>query len=89
MTCINPFSGQPSKGAARERYELLVEAVTRAIDEADPMSLLEFGAPSDEYSLEVGTVVPRVAKASNPEEVRANLREEFERRFGSGFPRGQ
>jgi hypothetical protein len=53
------------------------------------MSLLEFGAPSDEYSLEVGTVVPRVAKASNPEEVRANLREEFERWFGSGFPRGQ
>lgn len=84
MMKANPLFGAPSNRAARQRYDLLVDAVTRAINEADPKSLLEFGAPSDEYSLEVGTVVPRVAKASSPEEVRVILHEEFEHWFGQG-----
>ncbi|HXT72101.1 MAG TPA: hypothetical protein VN700_20265 [Vicinamibacterales bacterium] len=48
------------------------------------MSLLEFDAPPDEYSPEVGTVVPRVVRASSPDEVRAILHEELERWFGEG-----
>jgi hypothetical protein len=68
----------------RAAVEALVAAVTRAIDEADPKSLLEFGAPSDEYSSEVGAITPRVAKAASRDEVRLILHEEFERWFGVG-----
>jgi hypothetical protein len=31
------------------RYQALVAAVERAINEADPIGLLEAGAPTDEY----------------------------------------
>jgi len=74
----NPLFGERR---ARDRYDLLVADVTRAINDADPKSLLEIGAPSDEYSPEVGTIVPRVAKATGPAEVRMILYEEFERWF--------
>jgi hypothetical protein len=67
---------------ARDRNDLLVADVTRAINDADPVSLLEIGCPEDEYSPEVGTIVPRVAKAARPAEVRTILYEEFERWFG-------
>src|SRR5262245_14670268 len=77
----NPLFGQRQ---ARNRYDLLVAVVTRAINDADPKSLLEFGAPSDEYSPEVGTIVPRVSKATGPAEVRVILHEECERWFGEG-----
>jgi hypothetical protein len=70
--------------AARQRYDALVAAVDRAISEADPKSLLEVGMPSDEYSLEVGTIVPRVSRAMSREEVRSILWEEFQRWFGDG-----
>jgi len=66
------------------RYEALVAAVGRAIDEADPIGLLESGCPADEYSPEIGTVVPRVSKALSPAEVRRILHEEFLRWFGEG-----
>jgi hypothetical protein len=39
------------------RYEDLVAAVERAINEADP-GLLAGGAPSDEYAPEIGTIIP-------------------------------
>jgi hypothetical protein len=34
------------------RYQLLFVAVERAINEADPLGLLELGAPSSEYAPE-------------------------------------
>ena len=72
----------PNKKKGRARYEALVAAVTQAIDEADPIGLLEIGCPADEYSPEVRTVVPRVSKASGAAEVRRILHEEFVRWFG-------
>ena len=38
------------------RYQLLFVAVERAINEADPIGLLELGAPSSEYAGEIGTL---------------------------------
>jgi hypothetical protein len=67
---------------ATARYEALARAVGRAIDEADPIGLLQSGCPADEYSPEIGTIVPRVIKASGPAEVRRILHEEFLRWFG-------
>ena len=70
---------------ARTRYEVLVAAVASAIDEADPIGLLVLGCPGDEYSPEVGTIVPRVSKASDPAEVRRIIHEEFVRWFDASI----
>ena len=66
------------------RYQDLVAAVERAINEADPIGLLEGGAPSDEYAVEIGTIIPRLAKAQRPDDVTDVLHEEFLRWFGDG-----
>jgi hypothetical protein len=69
------------KPSGRTRYDLLVTAVARAVDEADPISLLAIGCPADEYSAEIDTIVPQVSKASGPGEVRQIVHEEFVRWF--------
>ena len=53
----------------RTRYDALRAEVSRAIDDADPIGLLATGCPADEYSPEIGTIVPRVSTASDPGEV--------------------
>jgi hypothetical protein len=73
-----------SMGVAR--HDLLVRAVTRAIDEADPIGLLALGCPPDEYAPEVEAIVPRVSKASGPSEVRQIVHEEFVQSYGTGTP---
>ena len=67
---------------AKARYEALVNAVTTAVDAADPIGLLKSGAPPDEYGPEIGTIVPRVSKATDTVEVCRILHEEFRRWFG-------
>jgi hypothetical protein len=57
-------------------------AVERAINDADPIGLLEGGAPADEYGPEIGTIVPRVMNAQSVDEIAAVLYEEFVRWFG-------
>jgi len=64
------------------RYQAVVAAVEHAISEADPVGLLEGGAPADEYSPEIGTIVSRVVNAQSVEEVTTVLHEEFLRWFG-------
>lgn len=71
-----------SKAAMKARYQSLVVAVEHAIDDADPIGLLEGGAPADEYGPEVGTIVPRVVNAQSIKEVTTVLHEEFVRWFG-------
>jgi hypothetical protein len=44
--------------------------------------LLEGGAPADEYSPEIGTIVPRVVNAQSVDETTTVLHEEFLRWFG-------
>ncbi len=64
------------------RYQALVAAVERAINDSDPIGLLEGGAPADEYGPEIGTIVPMVVNARSVDEVTAMLHEEFLRWFG-------
>lgn len=71
-----------SKDVMKVRYQSLVVAVERAIDDADPIGLLEGGTPADEYGPEIGTIVPRVVNAQSVEEVTTVLHEEFLRWFG-------
>src|SRR5687767_8622153 len=64
------------------RYQALIAAVKRAINEADPIGLLEGGAPTDEYTPEIATIVPRIVNAQSVDEVTTVLHEEFLRWFG-------
>lgn len=70
--------------ARNPRDQALVAAVERAINEADPMGLLELGAPSDEYAPEIGTIVPRLAPVQGPDDIAGVLHEEFTHWFGAG-----
>jgi len=60
----------------------LVATIECAINEADPLGLLEGGAPSDEYAPEIGTILPRLANAQQADDVTGVLHEEFVRWFG-------
>jgi hypothetical protein len=62
--------------------QAFVAAVERAITDADPIGLLRGGAPADEYSPEICTVVPRIARAERRDEVTEILHQEFLRWFG-------
>lgn len=64
---------------ARGAYQALVTAATSAIKDADPIGLLEIGAPSDEYSPEIDAIVPRSAGAGGPSDAARILHEEFVR----------
>ena len=66
------------------RYESLVAAVERAINESDPIGLLEGGAPSDEYGPEIRTILPRIVNGQGLDDVTGVLHEEFLRWFGDG-----
>jgi hypothetical protein len=66
------------------RYQHLVAAVGRAIDEADPIRLLEIGAPGDEYGPEIDAILPRLATVERLDDVTDVLHEEFLRWFGQG-----
>jgi hypothetical protein len=69
-------------------YQAFVAAVARAMDDADPIGLLKTGAPSDEYSTELDTILPRLAALEELDDVTAVLHEEFQRWFGdSAGPR--
>jgi len=77
---MSPNDG--SEDAANTHHQVLVAAVERAINEADPIGLLETGAPADEYAPEIGTIVPRLVSVGRPEDVATLLHEEFIRWFG-------
>lgn len=70
-------------GRFDQRRTALAEAVGRAIDVADPIGLLSTGAPADEYSAEVGTILTRLVDAHGPDDVVNIVHEEFCRWFGS------
>jgi hypothetical protein len=59
--------------------------VEHAINEADPIRLLDIGAPADEYSPEIGTILPRLAGVQGVRGVTNVLHEEFVRWFDQGI----
>ena len=67
------------------RYQRLVAAVERAINEADPIRLREVGSPTDEYSPEIATILPRLAGVQGFSDVIDVLHEGFVRWFDQGI----
>ena len=56
-----------------------------AINEADLIGLLDIGAPADEYSPEIGAILPRLAGVQGVSDVTNALHEEFVRWFDQGI----
>ena len=75
-----------TSGSLRDTcYQRLVAAVERAINDADPIRLLGVGAPANEYSPEIGTILPRLAGVQGVSDVINVLHEEFVRWFDQGI----
>jgi hypothetical protein len=70
------------KRKGKVQFAALREAVSQALRDADPIGLIQGGAPVDEYDPEVGTVLPRLRAATSSGDVRAILHEEFVHWFG-------
>ena len=67
----------------------LRKVVEDVIARADPIKLLELGAPGDEYDQEVAGIMRRIKNAASQEDVRTCIHEEFVGRFGedlTGIP---
>ena len=75
-----------SGGVPNTRYQRLVTTVERAINEADPIRLRDVGAPTDEYSPEIATILPRLAGVQGFSDVIDVLHEEFVRWFDEFLP---
>ncbi len=66
-------------------YQRLFEDVRAVLNRHDPMALIEFGAPENEYDLEVETILPRLKTASGPKDVQAIVTSEIDNWFGEGM----
>ena len=64
-------------------YGTLYTEVARLLREADPIRLIDIGAPDDEYDPEVSTILPRLREAKSPDDVRRIVHEEFIHWFGA------
>lgn len=71
-----------TKREGKAHFEALRCEITRALNEADPIGLIEGGAPLDEYAPEIGTILPRLKEASTEQTLRRIIHEEFSRWFG-------
>ena len=55
--------------------------IKHAIDQADPIHLLEIGAPDDEYEPEIREIASRIGEGTNLEKVQLLLQEVFAKWF--------
>ena len=70
-----------NKSALRKQYKSLYSELEAILFRIDPMEL-DFGDNTDEYSPEVGTILPRLSGAKSVDHVRVIVIEEFVRWFG-------
>jgi hypothetical protein len=70
------------KRDGKAQFAALREAVSQALRDADPIGLIQGGAPLDEYDPEVGTVLPRLQGVTSSGDVQRILHEEFLHWFG-------
>jgi hypothetical protein len=70
------------KREGKRQFAVLHDAVSEALRNADPIGLIQGGAPLDEYDPEVGTILPRLRTATSSRDVRTILHEEFVHWFG-------
>jgi len=66
-----------SNADKKKAFFTLRAEVTRLVNAADPIGLLAGGAPSDEYSPEIGTLLPRLRRANSEAHLRQILHAQF------------
>lgn len=79
------------KREGKAKFVALREAISEALREADPIGLLQGGAPVDEYDPEIGTILPRLRAAASASDAQRIVHEEFAAWFGeeiAGSPEG-
>lgn len=75
----------------RSRYNLLIpskskyDIVKKYIDHYDFMSLLELGAPENEYSIEIDAICERLSSNSSPKEIAYIVLDVFEKEFSENL----
>ncbi len=60
--------------------------VKTAVDKADPMSLLRYGAPNDEYDIESERISERISDTDSAERIAEIMSEVFSKSFKVEFP---
>jgi hypothetical protein len=69
--------------AQKKAFLSLRADVARLVNAADPIGLISGGAPTDEYSLEVSQILPRLKHAASEHALRQILHERFVNCFGA------
>lgn len=72
---------QRKRAVLKQQWGALFTTVAAILFELDPMGI-NFESNTDEYEPEAGTIIPRLAQASNPQDVETIVHEEFCRWFG-------
>lgn len=70
--------------SVRKQFGIKFDELMGIINKHDPVEVLRFGAPKNEYDLEVSTIIPLLDSAHNEAEVLLLVTNEFERWFGEG-----
>jgi hypothetical protein len=61
----------------KKAFLTLEREVTDALNRADPIGLIAMSCPDDEYSPEVGTILPRLKEADSVLDLQRIIHEEF------------
>ena len=64
-------------------YKKLLEEVKQLVNKADPLRLLQQGAPSDEYDQEIAKILAHLHKCETIDELRRSVFAIFLESFGS------
>jgi hypothetical protein len=70
--------------SVREQFGIRFFELMEIINKHDLIEVLRFGAPENEYDLEVATIIPQLDNAHSEAEVLLLVTNEFERWFGPG-----
>jgi hypothetical protein len=71
-----------AKKDLKKAFLTLEREVTDVLNRADPIGLIAASCPDDEYSPEVGTILPRLKEADSVLDLQRIIHEEFTRWFG-------
>lgn len=78
MTRRDRAAIQRERAAVRERYGALFDRISRVLFEADPIGMAR-GTSTNEYDLEVGTILPRLERCRSEAEALDVIHEEHAR----------
>lgn len=67
----------------KKKYKKVMQLVKEVVDQWDPIGLLAFGCPPDEYNMEIECIVGIVAKDIDVDTLAVQINAIFQKFFGS------